>query len=153
MAVEQTRVFKWPELLCRDRYKRNQNKYYRFHKDIGHTTEECLTLKDEIEKLIRHGYLQDYVNDKRARLQNDRHEAEPPCEIQTIFDIPYFVGETRGAQDLTSMRQTIGRSPMSTAWTSGLQSISKGQMMTSLLEKVMHTSSIIRIVTPWSLQR
>ena len=39
------------------------------HKDIGHTTEECITLKDEIEKLIRCGYLQDYVNDRRTMPQ------------------------------------------------------------------------------------
>ena len=49
MAAEQTGVFKRPDLLRGDRSKRNQNKYCRCHKDIGHTIEECITLKDEIE--------------------------------------------------------------------------------------------------------
>ena len=71
LVVEPSGVFKWPDPLLRDRSKRNQNKYYRFHKDIGHTTEECITMKDEIEKLICHGYLQDYINDKKVRPQND----------------------------------------------------------------------------------
>ena len=60
------------------------------NRDINHTTEECITLKDEIEKLICRGYLLDYVIDKRARLQNDRPEAEPLREIRTIFGGPYF---------------------------------------------------------------
>ena len=99
MAVEWTRVFKRPDPLRGDSSKKNQNKYCQFHKDIGHTTTKCITLKDEIEKLIHRGYLQDYVNDKRARLPNDRSKMEPLHEIHTIFDKPYFTRETRGAQD------------------------------------------------------
>ena len=49
MAAEQMRVFKRPDPLRGDRSKRIQNKYCRFHKYIGYTTEECITLKDEIE--------------------------------------------------------------------------------------------------------
>ena len=81
MAAEQIGVFKRPDPLCGDRSKRNHNKFCHFHKDIGHTTEECITLKDEIEKLICHGYLQDYVNDRRPRPENDRSKAESPSEI------------------------------------------------------------------------
>ena len=97
MVAEQIGVFKWPDPLRGDRFKRNQNKYYWFHKDINHTTEECITLKDEIEKLIRCGYLQDYINNRRTRLQNDGPEVEPPHEIRMIFGGPYFAKETRGA--------------------------------------------------------
>ena len=78
MVAKYTRVFKQLDPLHGDRSKRNQNKYCRFHKDISHTTEECITLKDEIEKLVHREYLQDYANDRRARPQNDRLEAEPP---------------------------------------------------------------------------
>ena len=67
LAIEQSVVFKRPYPLQGDRSKRNQNKYCRFHRDISHTIEECITLKNEIEKLIHCGYLQDYVNDRRAR--------------------------------------------------------------------------------------
>ena len=76
-----------------------QSKYCRYHRDVSHTTEDCVTLKDEIEKLIHNGYLQDYVNDRRARLRSNQHEVEPPREIRTIFDEPYFTGETQGARD------------------------------------------------------
>ena len=99
MAIEHIGLFNWPDSLRGDRSKKNQNKHCRFHKDIGHTNKECITLKDEIEKLIHHGYLQDYVNDRRARPQYDRPEAEPLRKIRMIFDGPYFAWETRGAQD------------------------------------------------------
>ena len=56
-------------------------------------------LKDEIEKLICNGYLQDYVHNRRAKSCNDQNEAEPPREIRTIFGGPHFAGEMRGAQD------------------------------------------------------
>ena len=57
MATEQTWLFKRLDPLRGDRSKRNHNKYFRFHKDVGHTTKECINLKNEIEKLIRNGYL------------------------------------------------------------------------------------------------
>ena len=57
LVAEQIGVFKQPDPLRGDCSKRNQNKYCRFHKDIGHTTEECITLKNEIKKLIHRGYL------------------------------------------------------------------------------------------------
>ena len=99
MAVEQTRVFKRSDLVHGDRSKRNKKIYCRYHKDVGHTTEECITLKEEIEKLIHHGYLQDYINNRRAKPLNDGPEVEPLCEIRTIFSGPYFVGEMRGVQE------------------------------------------------------
>ena len=57
-----------------DRSKKNQNKYYLFHRDIGHTTEECIALKDEIEKLIREGYLQNYIRNRGAKPHEDQRE-------------------------------------------------------------------------------
>ena len=35
-------------------------KYCKFHKDYGHNTNDCVTLKDEIESLIRKGRLSRY---------------------------------------------------------------------------------------------
>ena len=81
MAAEQTGVFKRPRPLRRDHSKRNQKKYFQYHKDVGHTIEECIILKDEIEKLIRSGYLQDYINSRRARPQNEAPKAEPLHDI------------------------------------------------------------------------
>ena len=99
MATEQTGVFKRPDLLHGDCSKRNQNKYCRYHKSVGHTTEECITRKNEIEKLIYRRYLQDYINGRRARPQNEALEVEPPQEIWTIFGGPHLADEMGGAQE------------------------------------------------------
>ena len=74
--------------------KKNQNKYCRYHRDVGNTTEECITLKNEIEKLIREEYLQSYVRNGGTKPLEDQHEAGPPREIRTIFGGPHFTGET-----------------------------------------------------------
>ncbi|KAL5577017.1 hypothetical protein UlMin_018716 [Ulmus minor] len=41
----------------------DNTKYCRYHRDIGHITEECRVLKDEIERLIQRGQLRNYVRD------------------------------------------------------------------------------------------
>ncbi|XP_014503256.1 uncharacterized protein LOC106763598 [Vigna radiata var. radiata] len=37
------------------------NKHCLYHQNMGHTTEECVTLRDQIEELIRAGHLKQYV--------------------------------------------------------------------------------------------
>ncbi len=48
-------------LMKRDRAKRDPNKFCRYHNDIGHHTNNCYALKDEVERLIREGWLQQYT--------------------------------------------------------------------------------------------
>ncbi|XP_030936407.1 uncharacterized protein LOC115961589 [Quercus lobata] len=86
------------------------NKYYRFHKDHGHNTEDCIDLKEQIEELIRKGKLQKYVKKgKYSKFRDDnkiQHESfsrdddrpsQPPNkvigEINTITGGP-FSGES-----------------------------------------------------------
>ncbi|GMN20847.1 hypothetical protein TIFTF001_043186 [Ficus carica] len=47
--------------LWADRARRNQNKYCNFHKDVGHNTNDCIQLRDQIELLIRDGHLREFV--------------------------------------------------------------------------------------------
>ncbi|XP_047149929.1 uncharacterized protein LOC124822015 [Vigna umbellata] len=48
------------------------SKHCAYHKNMGHTTEECVTLKDKIEELIRAGKLKKYVRDKRPPQTTER---------------------------------------------------------------------------------
>ncbi|XP_062075804.1 uncharacterized protein LOC133779923 [Humulus lupulus] len=48
--------FRRPDPMRNQKSKRDANKFYRFHKGIDHTTDECRQLKDEIEGLISRGY-------------------------------------------------------------------------------------------------
>ena len=56
-------------------------------------------LKDEIEKLIREGYLRDYIRNGSAKPRDDQGKAGPHRKIKTIFGGPHFIEETRGAQN------------------------------------------------------
>ncbi|XP_075649694.1 uncharacterized protein LOC142620166 [Castanea sativa] len=43
--------------------RRNQNLYCTYHKDKGHTTEQCRVLKEHLEQLVKAGYLKEFVVD------------------------------------------------------------------------------------------
>ena len=45
--------------------RRDNSKYYRYHKDHDHETDDCWKLKEEIEKLIQRGQLRQYVDKKK----------------------------------------------------------------------------------------
>lgn len=61
--------------------KRNQGKHYHFHKDHEYDTEECLQLKEEIERFLRWRLLIKYVKDNRDK-QNV--EDRPPPRAREI---------------------------------------------------------------------
>ncbi|XP_074324131.1 uncharacterized protein LOC141661049 [Apium graveolens] len=53
MKIEKDKDFRWPKPLRGDPEKRDKNQFCRFHKDVGHDTNDCRQLKDELEYLIR----------------------------------------------------------------------------------------------------
>lgn len=55
--------------MCAPPTFHNKNKYYHFHHDDVHTIGECIQLKDEIENVICHGYLEKYMHQKECRLE------------------------------------------------------------------------------------
>lgn len=60
--------------------KRDPNKYCRYHRDRGHTTDESRQLKDEIEGLISRGFLRHYVGNRadQNRNNNNNRQAQLP---------------------------------------------------------------------------
>ncbi|PON72724.1 hypothetical protein TorRG33x02_251190, partial [Trema orientale] len=49
--------YRTPPPIKTEASRRDPKKYYQFHKDIGHDTNRCFTLKSEVEDLIQRGYL------------------------------------------------------------------------------------------------
>ncbi|KAK6137891.1 hypothetical protein DH2020_028349 [Rehmannia glutinosa] len=76
MAIERTDMLRWPKKMKTTSGRRNMEKYCRFHKDHGHDTEDCIQLRDEIERLIQQGYLQNFVL-KEERGQNQEEDNLP----------------------------------------------------------------------------
>ena len=54
--------FKWPYKMGRDSSKRNQNLYCHYHQDRGHTTEDCRTLRDHLNQLVKAGMLNQFLH-------------------------------------------------------------------------------------------
>jgi hypothetical protein len=53
LQIQDDPALKWPGKLHSNPTKRSKDLYYRFHRDHGHTTEDCYVLKEQIEALIR----------------------------------------------------------------------------------------------------
>lgn len=51
------------------------SKYCRYHQNMGHTTEDCSTLKDKLESLIQAGHLQKFVQRNPSGVPIDGGEA------------------------------------------------------------------------------
>ncbi|KAL5579241.1 hypothetical protein UlMin_011683 [Ulmus minor] len=96
-------IFTIPPNIKTSANKRDNTKYCRYHRDIGHITEECRVLKDEIERLIQRGQLRNYVrgNDQQPRQpaqenQQPRQEGED-IEVRVIIGGP-ATGDTNRAR-------------------------------------------------------
>ena len=53
--------FKWPNKMSGDPLRRNQNLHCQYHQDRGHTTEDCRTLWNHLEQLVKEGKLQQFL--------------------------------------------------------------------------------------------
>ena len=65
-AITDKNLYRPPQPMKGDRFCRDIKRNYAFHKDIGHTTDKYVVLKDEIERLIRVGYFKEFVNKPQA---------------------------------------------------------------------------------------
>ncbi|GAV80367.1 hypothetical protein CFOL_v3_23828 [Cephalotus follicularis] len=116
LAVEQDKVpFQWPEKLRTPAKNRNVEKYYRYHRDHGHDTEECRQLKNQIEDLVRKGHLRKYVErdapqgrreqrrEEAPRQQEEQQQQQPRGVIHTIS------GGVASGGDHKNARKAYGR--------------------------------------------
>ncbi|XP_017417568.1 uncharacterized protein LOC108328242 [Vigna angularis] len=55
----------------------DESKHCAYHKNMGHTTQECVTLKDKIEELIQAGKLKKYIRDDRPQAPAERTVRRP----------------------------------------------------------------------------
>ena len=90
---------KWPRPLHLSPNVHDKKKYYRFHKDHDHYTENCRDLKEQIEELIRKGKLQRFMKKGEHSRSKDDHkdkrEASPRDEVRTAQCLPSMIGEIK----------------------------------------------------------
>ena len=77
MQIKDELGLKWPKPLSTSSRKQDPKKYYHFHKDHGHYTDECCDLKEQIKELIQRGKLQKFIkrdHQSRSRVENKPHD-------------------------------------------------------------------------------
>ncbi|XP_058211650.1 uncharacterized protein LOC131323828 [Rhododendron vialii] len=102
---------KWPEKLRTDPNRRAKDKYYRFHKDHGHNTDDCIDLKQQIEDLIQRGRLQHFVTkkyQKQSRRENTSKESRDGATPRSgpIGKIKVIHGGFAGGEESSNARKT-----------------------------------------------
>ncbi|KAK2996438.1 hypothetical protein RJ639_025575 [Escallonia herrerae] len=78
-------IIKWPKPMRGPAERRDTQVYCHFHKDHGHTTEECKVLQREIENLIAKGHLKQFVKSNHRQQSGGRNnprraDEAPPKE-------------------------------------------------------------------------
>ena len=61
--IKNESYFRWPNKMGGNPSRRNQSLYYTYHRDKGHTIEQCQVLKDHLGQLVKAGYLKEFVVD------------------------------------------------------------------------------------------
>ena len=120
MQIKDDPSLKWPKKMKGDPNKRNRNKYFRFHRDHGHDTDECFDLKQQIKNLIRQGKLRNFLErdykDEKLKLKVKVEEWSRP----QLGEIRMIIGGGSTGQSSKSRKtylkvvqnvQLSGRSP------------------------------------------
>ncbi|KAK1383309.1 hypothetical protein POM88_021044 [Heracleum sosnowskyi] len=74
MEIAKEEDLRWPKPLRTDMSKRNQNQFCRFLKEVGHDTDDCRQLKDEIKFFIRRGKLNKFTKYGNQGSQRGNYE-------------------------------------------------------------------------------
>ncbi|XP_065635630.1 uncharacterized protein LOC136070126 [Quercus suber] len=59
--------FRWPSKMVGNLERRNHNLYCQYHQDHGHTTEDCRSLWDHLDQLVREGKLRHLLHHSSGR--------------------------------------------------------------------------------------
>ncbi|XP_012829108.1 PREDICTED: uncharacterized protein LOC105950302 [Erythranthe guttata] len=74
MVAEQKGLVQPPRQMKENLKRQKSEKYCEYHRDRGHTTDECFQLKQEIERLIKKGHLGEFVDTPRhQKFKNKPH--------------------------------------------------------------------------------
>ncbi|RVW38424.1 hypothetical protein CK203_082349 [Vitis vinifera] len=74
--------FRWPGPIKADPAKRDHSKKCAYHKEHGHTTEQCRSLHYLVERLIKAGYLKQYIHSMPGAGRLPRVEPPGPPGLQ-----------------------------------------------------------------------
>ncbi|GKB95814.1 reverse transcriptase domain-containing protein [Tanacetum coccineum] len=77
--------FKPPPPMVTPADKRSSNKFCEFHNDKGHSTDECMQLKKQIEELVKAGKLSHFIKEirqDRDKQKNGKRRPQPKKKLR-----------------------------------------------------------------------
>ena len=99
--VKNESFFKWPNKMVGNPEKRNCNLYCQYHRDHGHTTEDCRSLWNHLDQFVRKGKLKQLLHHSSGLGGQNTSQPEretlsrPPLEtINVIFAAPSRTGSS-----------------------------------------------------------
>ncbi|KAL0456025.1 UNVERIFIED_CONTAM: hypothetical protein Slati_0941700 [Sesamum latifolium] len=76
--AEKSGNVRWPLKMRDNKERQKSRKYCKFHRDRGHDTEECFHLQQELERLIKLGYLPEELYHPTKMLRKTKGEGGQP---------------------------------------------------------------------------
>ena len=97
--VKNESFFKWPNKMVGNPEKRNRNLYCQYHRDHDHTTEDCRSLWDHLDQLVREGKLKQLLHhssglDGQTNSRSEKETSSRPSlgTINVIYIAPGKTG-------------------------------------------------------------
>ena len=97
--IKNESYFKWPNKMSGDPSRHNQSLYCQYHQERGHTTEDCRTLWNHLEQLVKEGRLQPLLcrpngQGDQSRFGTQGNTSSKPSigVINVIFAAPGRIG-------------------------------------------------------------
>ncbi|XP_074277287.1 uncharacterized protein LOC141600930 [Silene latifolia] len=88
---------RWPRKVKNPNPRRDHSKWFEFHMDVGHTMEDCFTLRKEVAYLLKAGYLKDLIKskgikeDQSKEIQEQRQERNLPLP-PSLYEVKFING-------------------------------------------------------------
>ncbi|XP_065638658.1 uncharacterized protein LOC136071372 [Quercus suber] len=97
--IKNESFFRWPSKLVGNPERRNHNLYYQYHQDHEHATEDCRSLWDHLDQLVREGRLRHLLHHSsgrggQANFKSEKRDSRklPLGTINVIFAAPGRTG-------------------------------------------------------------
>ncbi|XP_056694810.1 uncharacterized protein [Spinacia oleracea] len=104
---------RWPRKSDGPDSMKDMSKWCDFHRDNGHTTEECISLKKEVAYLLKRGHLKELLSDKGKETFTKENTTQPsPATSSDRPDPPAFnkvVNVISGGSDICGLTSSAAK--------------------------------------------
>ncbi|XP_074309203.1 uncharacterized protein LOC141643792 [Silene latifolia] len=109
-------VVRWPRKSDNPNQRKDHTKWCEFHMDMGHTTEDCFTLRKKVAYLLKAGYLKDLIKargrieetSKNNQEQKQERNLPPP---PPLYEVKFINGGSESCGLTSSAAKKITRTP------------------------------------------